>query len=198
MPDNGCFEITIVRNFQKRHLRKEIAAARGTVREHEKDLPEARDALSSMCPTGLLPSVSLYTRLELRRHKRDIRERHSKKLHALSNEQEKPLLTTGNNVRVLGDLQIPSFVRDFLSMGPRHPVWSKFDGFSFMADMDRCLKDMQRSEPELLNELNAAAVWYRKQTNSFTVDRTLGKVSIFLKKSGIKAVPFDKGLGFFA
>ena len=64
-----------------------------------------------------------------------------------------------------------------------------------MADMDRCLKDMQGLEPELLNELSAAAVWYRKQAKSFTVDRTLGKVNTFLK-SGIKAVPFDKGLGF--
>ena len=67
---------------------------------------------------------------------------------------------------------------------------------SFLADLDSCLSDLNEKDTDAINDLNAAAVWYRKQTKRQKGDRTLNKVRKFLKENRLKAVPFDKGVGF--
>ena len=62
---------------------------------------------------------------------------------------------------------------------------------SFLADFDHCLTELGDADADTMNELNAAAIWYRTRAK-----KDKGFAKMFLKKNGSKAVPFDKGTGF--
>ena len=194
VPENGCFVDSIVHAFQKKLLKTEINTCVRHLRKHEEDLRQLRYDLIQACPRHLLPSICLYVKMEVADTRKQMTERHDKKLSELSKAQEKPLRRSGNNVITIGDIKLPTFVTEFLSLGPRHPVVEKFDEMPFLAAMDNCMSQLK--EKEAINELNSSAMWYRKAMKQSKPDKTLIKVKQFLKEHNLKSVPFDKGLGF--
>ena len=110
-------------------------------------------------------------------------------------EQEKPLRGVENTVKVIGAIDPPRFVIDLLSFGPKHPVRDEFNEMHFLADVDRLLCDLDLAG-EQVNEVQAAVTGYVSKMKKQKPDRAVRKVSQYLKKEDLKAVPFDKGAGY--
>ena len=70
----------------------------------------------------------------------------------------------------------------------------KFNEVDFLADMDLIIS--LGKDPEICNELNSIAGWYCKVLKRQQIDRAVEKTRQFLKRNGLKAVPFDKGVGY--
>ena len=69
---------------------------------------------------------------------------HRKKLEKLSKRQDKPL--GGRNeqsVKVLDNIELPGWVYDVLSIGPKHPIRDKFNETHFLADIDIFLPQLK-------------------------------------------------------
>ena len=194
IPENGCFEPTIVHNFQRRLLKAELSKSIDDKNNAEIKLTQSRAALKLKCPAYLLPSVILYLRHFSTIERERVDERLKTKLANLAIKQERPLRNTDNAVKVMCDVKIPQYVLDLLSFGPKHPVKDKFNEVDFLADMDLIIS--LGKDPEICNELNSIAGWYCKVLKRQQIDRAVEKTRQFLKRNGLKAVPFDKGVGY--
>ena len=94
--------------------------------------------------------------------------------------------------------ELPKFVLDILSLGPKHPVRDKFNEVHFLADVDKLVRELRENntEGEKLCEIEASAKWYAKNVRETPLDRGVKKVHDYLKANDLLAVPFDKGCGF--
>ena len=54
----------------------------------------------------------------------------------------------------------------------------------------------RQTDADAINDLNSIATWYTKLAKRQPMDRVLRKTTAFLKINGLKAVPFDKGVGY--
>ena len=115
------------------------------VKRHEDELRTVREQIIKLCPQKLIPSICLYSRLDVWEHRKEIESTHEYKIKMLSQEQEQPLRNVENNVRIVGEINVPKFVKDFQSHGPKHPILSSFDEMSFLADLDSCLSDLNEN-----------------------------------------------------
>ena len=161
-------------------------------------LRNARQLLKEKCTDYFLLSVAWHSRRDTRAERLTIHDRHNKKLVGLAAEQEKPLRSVGNTVKIFGDLKPPKYVIDLLSLGPKHPVLDQFNEMHFLADIDKVLARMKNydSNIDAMNERNALTVGYLKQMKRQKPDRAVKMVTSYLKKNNLKAVPFDKGAGY--
>ena len=148
---NGCFEPTIVHDFQRRLLKTELNEARQQLSSTTERLDAARDTVRERCPSCLLPSVILFVRRQCRITTAETNKRHQHKLHELSAKQEKPLRHIQNTVKVMCDVQPPQFVLDLLSFGPKHPVRDEFDEMNCLADMDSLIS--RQTDADAINDL---------------------------------------------
>ena len=89
IPENGCFEPTVVHNFQKRLLRKEMARASQHYAELEESIEVTRRNLREDIPEILLPYILLYDRIEKRRTLEETFISFVMKLSDLAMDQEK-------------------------------------------------------------------------------------------------------------
>ena len=194
IPENGCFEPTIVQKFQRRLLKAELGKARSIFEHAINRLNDARCVLKENCRVLLLPSVILFIRYHRRVTNGEISARHHKKLQELATKQEKPLRNIKNTVRLMCDINLPQYASDLLSFGPKHPIRDNFDDMNFPADMD--LLQSQNTDTDTCNDLKAIATWYVKLAKRQSSDRALTKTVAYLKNNGLKAVPFDKGIGY--
>ena len=206
VPSNGCFDDTIVHNFQRRLLREQLSKACKDLEEKEKGLAVARNNLKAQVDVKFMPSIILFCRIDLTKEMKIVRERHQKKLQMLATEQERPLRNLKNTVKIVGDVQEPpKFVMDILALGPKHPVRDKFNKLHFLADVDKLLVDLKgenveanvgRDEADVQNEINAMATTYVRTMKTFKADQAVLKVNKYLKTNCLKAIPFDKGAGY--
>ena len=198
VPANGCFESTVVHNFQKRLLRKEIQKAMQTKICLADALDISRRTFTSAVPRYYLPSAAFHVRYDMRVSYQEVSDRHRKKLDDLAGLQEKPLHNVGKTVHVGDNVDVPQFVIDYLSFGPKHPVLDKFNEMHFLADADKLLYYLksESANSDVLNEVNALSFWYTKEMKKQREDPTLNRVNKLLRKMCVKAVPFDKGQGF--
>ena len=83
----------------------------------------------------------------MRDHSELISERLNDKLAKLSERQER-LLRNGshNNVVTLDGVELPKFVLDVLSLGPKHPVRDKFNEVYFLAVVDRLVRELRENK----------------------------------------------------
>ena len=154
-----------------------------------------------LIPSKLIPSVSLHLTWECRDCRKKLNVRHRKKIEELSEIQQIPLRRLENTVLVPENVKVPHHgmevpVMEVLSFGPKHPAKVKFDEMSFSTDFFICLTEMGDTNAEAINELNAAAVWYRIVAKKDKGCRIFDGAKMFLKEKGLKAVPFDGGTGF--
>ena len=185
IPENGCFEPTIVQTPLEARRIFEHAINR---------LNDARSVLKENCPVFLLPSVILFLRYHRRVTNGEISARHHKKLQELATKQERPLRNIKNTVRIMCDINLLQYASDLLSFGPKHPIRDKFDDMNSPADMD--LLQSQNTDTDICNDLKPIATWYVKLAKRHSSDRALTKTVAYVKNNGLKAVPFDTGIGY--
>ena len=199
IPQNGCFDDSSVRNFQRGLLLKEIGKARYTLTECTSRLVEKRTLLKQQLPQRCIPSAVVYSRIDRVSHRNFVSATHNKKLINLSNQQEKPLFNVQNTVKVIDvRVSIPKFVMQTLSMGPRSPTMSKFCDKEVLSELDcfmKFCKDNYVSD-SLINDINVKTMHYIKTCKKQKSPRHLTLTQKFLKDNKLVAVPFDKGIGF--
>ena len=82
----------------------------------------------------------------------------------LSEKQDRPLKNLDERaVRILDRVILPLWVREVLSVGPKHPVRDKLNEIHFLADIDSFLSSelkLNRIPGEKLCEIEAAAKIY--------------------------------------
>ena len=128
VPSNGCFDDQTVHNFQRRLLHKEIDKALKQLKEHSSNLDGKRSTLKSKTPYKVLPSIIFHSRLQRRKNRKLTQTKHEKKIHLLSQRQNRPLFNVENTV-IFSDFagHVPNYVKETLALGPRHPVMKKFN-----------------------------------------------------------------------
>ena len=99
---------------------------------------------------------------------------------------------------VLDKIELPGWVHEVLSLGPKHPIRDKFIETHFLADIDVFLSQLknQKTSGETLCEIEAAAKAYAKNVRQTPGDKAVEKTRKYLKDKGVMAVPFDKKVGF--
>ena len=135
----------------------------------------------------------------MRDHSELISKRLNDKLAKLSEKQDRPLRNGSyNNVVTLDGVELPKFVLDVLSLGPKHLVRDKFNEVHFLADVDRLDRELRENntQGEKLCEIESSAKWYAKSVRETPMDRGVKKANDFLKDQKLLAVPFDKDCGF--
>ena len=199
VPTNGAFDDQSVHNFQRRLLLKEIDRAKKQLHEHSVNLDICRCNLKTKLPTKLIPSVILHSRLQRIQNRKVVKQKHDKKLRWLSEKQSKPLFNVENTVLISEFTGfIPSYVKQTLSLGPRHPVMSKFNENDVLVELDRFLNycDKNFIPDNTVTEINIKTLNYIKQCKKQKVPKHIKMTKDFLKKNKLLAVPFDKGIGF--
>ena len=162
IPENGCFEATMVQKLQRRLLRRELSEAHRTMIMRSDQLRKARQLLKEKCTDTSFLSVAWHSRRDTRAERLTNHDRDKKKLVGLAAEQERPLRSVGNTVKIIGDLKPPKYVIDLLSLGPKHPVLDQFNKMHFLVDIDKVLAQMKNDDSNIdaMNEVNASTVGY--------------------------------------
>ena len=140
----------------------------------------------------LLPSVILFIRYHCRVTNGEVSARHQKKLQEPATKQGKSLRNIKNTLRMMCDINPPKYVLDLLSFGPKHSIRDQFDAINFLADVDLHLSE--NTDADICYDLNATSTWCVKLSKRQSADRAITKTVAYLKKNGLKAVPFDKGI----
>ena len=178
IPKNEVFSDQAVHSFQLKHLRKEISRAEQCCRLFETKLGEDRVILRKEVKKELIPSIVYNIRKEMRDHSELFSKRLNDKLAKISEKQDRPLLNgSHNNVVTLEGVELPKFVLDVLSLGPKHPVRDKFNEVHFLADVDRLFRELRENntDGEKLCEIESSAKWYAKNVRETPMDRAVKK-----------------------
>ena len=88
-----------------------------------------------------------------------------RKLASLSSEQQRPLFEVYDTVKVIDiDFQIPEYVLETLSLGPKNAVVESFDSKEVLTQMDSLLYSCKRDGiiSEVMNSINVATFNYAK------------------------------------
>ena len=197
-PNNGCFDEKSVHEFQCGLLRKEIYAAKENLKQVKEKLDRSRSSLCTKAPRRLLPLITVYTRKARVDTRRELMQRHNKKLSLLSEEQEKPLFNVKNTVVLCGlDKNPPSYIMETLSLGPKNAVLDKFNPHDVLAELDELLAHCKKNKitEETISDINIKTLNYIKRCKKLKSSRNIQKTKRYLKENDLLAVPFDKGIG---
>ena len=186
IPTNGCFEPTVVHNFQRKLLNLELESAKVLLKEHNLAVENYRREICDTVPAAFIPSIVFNMHLTIHTTRAETKQRHSNKLQRLSSEQERPLFDVQNTVKLHNlDVTPPKYVMDTLALGPRSAVISQFSQQEVLAELDLMLSRCENENVphEVVNDINIAVVKYIKQCNKQKVPRNLKLTKLFLKKN---------------
>ena len=145
IPENGCFEPTVVHNFQQNLLKRELNKAKKLKETHQNVVHTTRTMLRDSISAKLIPPVAFYTRQTVKQVRLGVQQTHSKKLESLSKEQQRPLFDVHDTVKFCElDIQPPRYVIDTLAIGPKNAVLDKFDPNVTLAQIDSLLYRCKR------------------------------------------------------
>lgn len=184
-PNNGCFHQTAIHNFQKRLLRYELKKTIGTLKQHLDDRNEKRNTLKDDVSQVLLPAIVYDCHPEALMERMVINDRHNNKLIQLSKQQHWPLFSIKDSVKVLDvNVQIPKFVFETLSLGPKNPVLRRFNSKAVLAEVDLLLKFCESKSlvPEVKNQIGAETVNYNSNCVNQAVQKNVTLTKKFLKE----------------
>ena len=186
-------------NFQLKLLRTETSRANEDRKRYEEMLMKARSLVQNEIDEQWWAPIFRFVRRQVEASVTTTSENHRKKLEKLSQRHDKPL--GGRNeqsVKVLDNIELPEWVYEMLSIGPKHPIRDKFNETHFLADIDIFLSQLknQNTSGETLCEIEAAAKAYAKNVRQTPRDKAVEKTRNYLKDNGLLAMPFDKGVGF--
>ena len=199
VPNNGCFVDSSVKDFQRRLLHREIGKAKTTLNECIARVDEKRSSLKARLPGKCISSVVFHSKRDRRVNKQTVSAKHEKKLINLSLDQEKPLFNVSNTVQFCDvSVNIPDYVKQTLAMGPRNPIMDTFDEKEVLVELDCFLKYCSKLPiPDAtLTDINIKTLSYIKTCKKQKPPRHIKMTQKFLKENDLRAVPFDKGIGF--
>ena len=138
VPINGVFfSDQAVHSFRLRLLRSVISQANLDRAKASGNLAKAREVVRRGIDEKWWLSVIFYLNLQASCSVNNLISRHKRNLKKLSERQDKPLKNLDErSVRVLDEVILPLWVREVLSVGPKHPVRDKFNEIHFPADID--------------------------------------------------------------
>ena len=86
---------------------------------------------------------------------------------------------------------------DTLSMGPKNPIFDKFNQKELLAEIDLLLNRLGKANVSnnILNDINVATLKYIKSSSSQRTPRHIIMTKQYLREKDLLAVPFDKGTG---
>ena len=84
---------------------------------------------------------------------------------------------------MLDNIELPGWVHEVLSMGPRHPIRDKFNETHLLADIDIFLSHLknQKTFGETLCKIEAAAKAYAKNVRQTPRDKAVEKTRKYHK-----------------
>ena len=197
-PLYACFDEQSIHDFQKKLLHKELIKAKEDLASLSTQLSVKRSVLVGVLPYKCIPSVILHCRLKQRQVYEKGKDTHNKKLHTLSEEQEKPLFSVSNTVKLFGlNKAPPTYVMETLSLGPRNPVLERFDPKDVLVELDRFLNHCKKSfvSDEIITDVNVKTLNYIKKCKKLKNSRNITLTKKYLKENDLLAIPFDKGVG---
>ena len=107
IPNNGCFDKKSIHDFQCTLLRKEIISAKENHVKLSNRLDEKRKELQQKCPAKCLPSIVFQVGISRNEVTERTQEIHTKKLSQLSEDQNKPLFSVQNTVKMCDLAETP-------------------------------------------------------------------------------------------
>ena len=138
----------------------------------------------------LLPSVIFVLRNRVRNQVVNSEQRLTEKLAKILEKQEKTLRSSEEKtVVVLSKIILPTFVKDLLAFGPKHPIREKFKELHFLVDVDSLMRNLRENNvpEEKLLEIETAAKWYSKNIRERPLYRALAKVQKYLRDNALIA-----------
>ena len=97
-----------------------------------------------------IPSVVFHSNQSVKATRRQVQKTHTKKLEALSKEQQRPLFDVHDTVKICDDdISPPRYVIDTLALGPNNAILDKFDPKGTLSQIDALLYTLR-------HEINAA------------------------------------------
>ena len=148
---------------------------------------------------SLMPHIAKLVKVKIEAEAKSIRARHLAKIEKWSNRQDSPVCKIEGTIRIIGEIKTqPDYVIETLKYGPRNPILTRFDDKDTLCEMDLFLEycETKLVKNESINDFNMHTHKYCKQAKTQVVPRNIQKTYEYLKESKLKAVPFDKGLGF--
>ena len=198
IPENGCFEPTVVHNFQRNLLKAELNKARKLKGIHRNVIEVKRTILKECIPDNLIPSVVLYSQHVIRTTRLSVERTHSRKLKNLSTDQQRPLFDVQDTVKICDeDINPPRYVVDTLALGPKNAILDDFDSKETLSQIERLLYNCKKSKTndKVMDEINIETFKYIKSCSKQKSPRNLRMTKRYLKEHNLLAVPFDKGVG---
>ena len=195
---NGCFEPSIVLNFQRRLLRQELLKAKQLADSHKLSVEERLKDLRTQVQARWLPSILLHVRYAIANERAKVFGVHQRKLNMLSKEQSLPLRSLHYTVKgVDNDIHPPQYVMDTLALGHKNPVIDKFNPKYALAELDLLLHHCSENNisEDVTSEINIATMKYVKACSAQQPPRNLMMTKRYLKVNNLLAIPFDKGTG---
>ena len=101
---------------------------------------------------------------------------HEEKLSALSEEQNKPLFTVKNTVRLCNlEHTPPQYVLDTLSLGPKNSVLNKFEQKDILMELDCFLEYCKNNhiQDETITDINVKTLNYIKKCKKLKESRNV-------------------------
>ena len=186
-------------NIQLKLLRTENSRANEDRKRYEVMLMKARSLVQKKTDEQWWASIFRFVRRQVEASLKTTPENHRKKLEKLSERQDK--LLGGRNersVKVLDNIELPEWVYEVLSKGPKHPIRDKFSETHFLADIDIFLSQLknQKISGETLYEIEAAAKAYAKNVRQTPRDKFVEKTRKYLKDNGSWLCLLIRGLVF--
>ena len=201
-PKIDAYDSEKIERFQRKILKDELEKAKKLVLEKQELVKESADIFWKAIPPDITKE-EVHIKIEnmIASEVDKLGLTHQRKLIHLSEQQGKPLRETNKKAYNLVDLEDtpPDFVLNVLSKGPRHPVRVKFDKLDFLAEMDMLIEHVEcftGPSENIINEINIKACQYVKKMECIREDMELSRMRKWLKQHQIKAVPYDKGVGF--
>ena len=158
--ENEVFSEQAVQSFKLKNLKQEIILAEKGRKMFKEKVETNRIIYRENVRPELMTSAVSRIRREMRNHSAMVQNRLNGKLDKLSERQDIPLWTgSRSNVVIMDGGELPNFVVDILSLGPKHPRRDKFNEVHFLADVDKLVRELRetRSEGEKLFEIEASA-----------------------------------------
>ena len=123
---------------------------------------------------------------------------HNQKLSALSEQQEKPLFSVSNTVRLFELKKTPpTYVLETLCLGPRNPVLERFDPKDVLIELDHFLDHCKNNylSDEIITYINVKTINYIKKCKKIKNSRNVILTKKYITDNGLLTIPFDKGVG---
>ena len=131
-----------------------------------------------------MASVVTSSRREITNHSAMVKNRLNGKLDKMSRRRDRPLRNSSHsNVVITDGGELPKFVLDLLSLGPKHPAREKFNEMHIPTDAEKFVRELRQSNTDCWNlfEIEESMKRYAKKVSKTPTDRRVKKTLLHKK-----------------